>query len=390
MDFVRRRHLSTVLLIKMVVIAGCSNPSTKSRGTEDSGGGSAQYSTTKQVEALLDKALKLATDPDQQKNVLSQFWIDWGRKHKHQFIKVPARLFPNMIDPGLGQNLRAPEHSDKFKSPYLEALVKNKFLRKAKGDCMVTASGEHKDASVSSLTLHADICFSIGNLTRIPPSSLLREILGLLLHEAIHIGGGDEVEAKAWQSEFSEYFGSRFGDLTADTLSSETFKSLSSAKVLLARADATAATDPKNPRIWGIMGRAAHILATLPDLLDPLAIELKTNPRSPALIKNYQNAVLALIHKIQIRFEFQPSPIRVWFHQIPINFLTPEQMKPVFDDLTKHLSQVDENFLAFIGGPDEARSVCILPSGDLDARIFGQNEQAQIARMNFPTRVCAE
>lgn len=392
MGFVGSKNLQfcSALLVAVVLVACDKGKQPRSQGTQDTGGGSAQYSTRDQVRTELDRALKLATDPDQQKNVFAQFWIDWGRKNKNTFIKVPRRLFPSLIDPGAGANLRSPEHADKFKSPPLEALLKNRFDRKENGDCITTSAGEHKDASVSALNTTADVCMSIGNLTRIPPASLLREILGLVLHEAIHMGGGDEAEARTWQTEFSAYFGSRFGDLTADTVSSDTFKALSSAKVLVLRTQDMAGVDAKNPRIWGMMGRVAQLLATLPDLLDPLSLELKTNPKSPKHIRNYQNAALALIHKIQFRFEFQPSPIRAWFVQVPINFLTPEQVKPVLDDVAKHLNQIEENFLAFIGGPDEVQSVCILPAGELDARIFGQNEQIQLIRMSFPPRSCAD
>lgn len=49
---------------------------------------------------------------------------------------------------------------------------------------------------------------------RLPPSSLLREILSLVLHEAIHMGGGLEPEAIAWQELFSKYFGARFNQKT--------------------------------------------------------------------------------------------------------------------------------------------------------------------------------
>lgn len=142
MEFSRNCKLSLIFLTLAAIVA-CSKDSHKNQGTEDSGGGSAHYSTSEQVGVELERAIKLATDPDQQKNVFAQFWIDSGRKNKHAFIKVPSRLFPNMVDLGATQNLRAPEHADKFKSPFLEALTKNKFIRKAKGDCMVTSLGEH-------------------------------------------------------------------------------------------------------------------------------------------------------------------------------------------------------------------------------------------------------
>src|SRR6185312_9633793 len=95
-----------------------------------------------------------------------------------------------------------------------KALKENKLTRLSSGDCLNTATERHKEASVSAFDLNAVICFSIGDLTRIPPSGLLREVLSLALHEATHMGGADENEAIAWQEEFSAYFGSRFGDLS--------------------------------------------------------------------------------------------------------------------------------------------------------------------------------
>lgn len=245
------QNLKILLLGISIFAAVCctKKDGPKNQGTQDTGGGSAQYSTPDQVRGALDRALKLATDIDQQKNVFAQFWIDWGRKSKNDFIKKPIHLFPDMGEVSHSMNLRGAEFTTRFKSPFLEALIRNRFDRKEKGDCLTTSSGEHKDASVSALNINADICFSIGNLTRVPPSSLLREVLSLLLHEATHLAGAEEAEAKVWQTEFSTYFGSRFGDLTADTATAETLKALSSAKILLARAQSFAEADAKNPRI---------------------------------------------------------------------------------------------------------------------------------------------
>lgn len=285
--------LVCLLLMAMLPIGGCSHKlsnnnlqanSIQMDGGQDSGGGSAFKSAAEQVNGALDEALKLAGEPDPNKNIFVQFWLDKGKTSKHIFIQKPLHVFPNFDS----------SSSIRFMSPEFKAVSKNKLVRLTSGDCLNTATEVNKDASVSAHNLHAELCFSIGNLARIPPSSLLREVLSLVLHEATHMSGADEREAIAWQREFSNYFGARFGDLSDSKIIESTLEKLSDAKASLGKAQDLARKNPKNPLIYEAMGRVAFILGSLPDISDPLALELKLAPPSTGEIDNYMNSAQGL------------------------------------------------------------------------------------------------
>jgi hypothetical protein len=94
-----------------------------------------------------------------------------------------------------------------------------------------------------------------------------------------HLAGAQEPEARAWETQFSDYFGSRFGDLATDTVTMETLKSLSQARILISKAQEMASVDPTNPRIFGTVAKLAETLSGLPYRTDALALELKMKPR---------------------------------------------------------------------------------------------------------------
>lgn len=259
-----------LILLSLFVVISCArsnneNPDTV-EGTQHTGGGEVGASTPEEVNAALDLALRLASEPDMQYNVIAQFWNSWGRVSTKDYIKQPARIFPKVGRTNSEKAIDLEKNAADFESPYLEALQQNKITRLDSGDCITTPK-KHADASVSSFTVNADLCFSVGNLTRIPPSTLLREILNLVLHEAAHMGGADEAEAVGWQEEFSAYFGSRFGDLNSDSVSVDTPKQLNSAKELLTRAQLMAAKNVSDPRI--------HTLS-----LFIISVQKKLNPMS--------------------------------------------------------------------------------------------------------------
>lgn len=403
MGIFRSKYIhSAVLLCVALTTINCSRKNDenkdfgkiKAEGGQDSGGGSVFESSPEQVNAALDRAISLANEPDQRLNIFVQFWMDWGRTNKREFIRKPVRLFPKVTEPLSGpaasQMLNEP---GKFESPLLDAIKRNKLNRLPSGNCPNSKIKKHTDGSVSSFDINAEICFSIGNLTRIPPSTLLREVLSLVLHEAIHLGGGEEDEAVAWQEEFSAYFGARFGDLTTNTVSTRTLKSLAESKIFITRAIEYAKTNVKNPRIFGSVGRAAQELASLPDFLDAMALELKIKPAHPELINNYSNSVLAILQKIKVRFDFQPALLSIKIGpSVPINMLPVDQVVPTLVDLSAHLDQINENFLAFVGGDTAAQSVCILPVGEIDVNAIGNNQlgNTNAVKVFVPSRECSK
>jgi hypothetical protein len=249
-------------------------------------------------------------------------------------------------------------------SPEFKAVSKNKLVRLTSGDCLNTATEVNKDASVSAHNLHAELCFSIGNLARIPPSSLLREVLSLVLHEATHMGGADEREAVAWQREFSNYFGARFGDLSDSKIIDDTLEQLGEAKASLEEAQDLARKNPKDPLIYGTMNRIATLLSKLPDISDPLALELKLAPPSASEIDNYMNSAQGLQNFIKVGFELGEQDIKVHgldFRFGPVPF---DKMAFVLSEIQEYLEQVKGNFLAMTEISQGVHSRCLFPRTD--------------------------
>lgn len=393
MGILRPSHLRALLIgFLFGAFVGCSKDHIKQEGTESAGGGSAAYSTVGDVDKALDLAIKMANEPSHQMNIYVQFFMDAGRKSSSAFIKRPEHVFPSLgnLDPAV--ELDDISDATKFRSPVLEALTKNNIERRLKGDCLTTVQGEHKDASVSKLTLDADICISLGNLTRIPPSSLLREVMGLLLHEAVHMAGAGEAEAKIWQKEFSDYFGLRFGDAISDTITGETLKAFGAARKLLKRANDMSAANATDPKIYGVMGRAAQIMIELPDLLDPVALRLKMKVSKPELYDNYASSVLAFITEAQVKFQFPPlTPSHSLFSKPNSDYAftgadvtLPSQIQVTLGKLNTLFEQANENFLAFTGA-EGAESVCVAPGPRLNKDNFNRAFHKPV----FPKVNCA-
>lgn len=382
-------------LTALALTSACAKKqAVQSEGTQSTGGGSATYSTAAEVDRAIDLAIRMAQEPNHRLNIFAQFFMDVGRVSSSDFIRSPEHLFPSLGTPDPKADLSQKTFGPNFKSPFLEALSKNKLTRRPLGDCFTTVTGEHKDASVSELSLNAEICISVGNLTRIPPSSLLREILSLSLHEAVHMAGAKEDEAKIWQTQFSEYFGRRFGDVSTDSVTAETFKAIGAAKVLVKRAVDAAEINGKDPKIFGWIGRAAQIMYTLPDILDPIALNLKMKTSKPDIYGNYANSVFLFLNEANIRFELPPliplnfpKPSTAYTSTFSLPFLgaaTPEQVKATVGLLSKFLDQINENFLAFSGAED-AQSTCVKVGGVLNSQNFNRSVHKPI----FPDVECS-
>lgn len=364
-------------LLTFLVISGvqCARETSNSnQGTQDSGGGVVFNSSTEQVNEALDLALKLATEPDMTKNVFVQFWKDWGQKSKNEQINRPVHLFSRAETAAKsGGEVSPNEH---FESPFLMALKTNKIVR-VNSDCRPSSGANHTDASVSSFSADAEICFSVRNLMRIPPSGLLREILSLVLHEATHMGGAQEPEAVAWQELFSSYFGARFGDLSADTLAAKTLKTLGVARIILAQARELAVANPRDPRLFAQMGKFVQTLDSLPELRDPLAFELKLKPKHPKSIATYSSSVLGLIENIRLSFEINTDSVRAGGLRIPLNFMPPERVLPTLNAASVRFEQINENFLIIAGRTDFSKSVCTTLPGGAMIPFAGMNDPSE-------------
>lgn len=347
-----------ILLLVGVLRCSPKSPVEPARGVQVGGGGSGLVSTPAQVNAALDEAIDLVTRPPQ-KNIVVQFWIDQGRKNSDSRISRPTHLFPGIMQNGQITDLS--KNPNAYGSPMLKAIGKNKLIRLTSGDCLNTATEKHKEASVSVFNLSADICFSIGDLARFPPSEILREVLSLALHEAVHMGGGDEGEAVAWQDAFYDYFGTRFGELSAHTVTDPTLQSFLVMGVLLDHAENAAKLNPNDPSIFSRVGKIADEIQKLPYSNDPLAIELKIQPPHPELIDNYSNAVLALAQKITGDFNIQHHDSgAVTESLMAVTDAAPSSsIYSSLEEIGRGLEQIKENFLAVISTTSTAHSTCV-------------------------------
>lgn len=334
----------------------CAKSESQDDGGQHTGGGNVISSKPEDINTSLDLAIKLATEPNEQKNIFVQFvkTVATDEKNKLDF----KRIFPNYV---VGQK----NVSGLFESKVLHALRQNTITRLAEGDCPQSVAGKHADASVSNLSINAEICFSIGNLTRVLPAVLLRELLSLALHEAVHLAGGEEEEAVQWQEAFSTYFGNRFGDIPSDAAAMQTLKDLSEIRLLLGRAQSIAAVEPTDRVLFATVGKISERLANLPYFDDPLAIELKMRPAHPELISIYSNAILALIEKIRIRFEMSPDRTGGIGIRIDIDFMPPDLVAPALNVFAEDIDRISANFLAVLDENPEVPSECVLPMGEV-------------------------
>lgn len=361
-----------LLLLLLISSLHCARESSKKEdGTQNTGGGIVFNSTKEQVNEALDLALKLATEPDMKKNVFVQFWKDWGQSDQNVLIAKPTHLFKYAeTSVRVGSEVSP---NEKFESPVLMALSKDKILR-ADGDCEPSPTNQHTDGSVSSFTINADVCFSVRNLMRLPPSSLLRETLSLVLHEAIHMGGGQEPEALAWQELFSKYFGARFGDISTDIIAAETLKTMGVARIFLAQAIELATANTQDARLFAQMGKFVQSLDSLPELRDPLAFELKLNPKKPDLIGEYSRSVQTLIDRIRLQFEINRDNLRVKGIRIPLEFMPPEKVLPTLHEISTKFEQINELFLRMAGRNEFEKPTCTAPASTMSLPLPGHSD----------------
>lgn len=116
-----------------VVLAGLSCEKRQSEdGGQDTGGGFVAYSKPEEVNAALDKAIELATEPITTKNIIAQFWWYWGRKTQFSFITQPAHVFPKLVGAAIDE-VDLKKDSALFESPALMALKTNRITRLSTG-----------------------------------------------------------------------------------------------------------------------------------------------------------------------------------------------------------------------------------------------------------------
>jgi len=295
MAVVRKWTFLLVLTVAFANVVACSKQTSPTdQGTQVGGGGVTPKSTVDQVNAALDQALQLASEQGVTKNIFVQFWSDKGSKSKTSSISEPVHVFPAYAE--------AATPDKQFDNKFALALTQNRITRRAQGDCPHPSYELDADASVSQLNYQADICFSIGNLTATAPSDLLKQVLALVLHEATHMGGADEAEARAWQTEFIDYFGTRIGDIS-ENIKDTTLAGITKAHLYVASAQDHFNQDSADQRIAGDLAAMSAVLEHLPYWNDPIAIKLKLNPPHPELIEKYTDVVASTVNDVRMHFE---------------------------------------------------------------------------------------
>jgi|GEM_PF-6504752 len=186
------------------------DPGKEQNGGYDWGGGGAIKSSPELVKRTIELAQVFAGEQNINRNIYRQFltWTITTTADNQRFDT--SLLFPNS-----GNGLNA-DTEFLTNSPALKAISQKKIKLLESGDCPRPATERIADASVSKHNLSGEVCFSVGNLTRIAPTDLTRQVFGLMLHEAVHLAGGDEDLAFKFQESFNVYFGIRFGEMLGE------------------------------------------------------------------------------------------------------------------------------------------------------------------------------
>jgi len=337
--------LLTPLILALSLAAGCADdkgtvsPTSATQaadGGQDTGGGFVLYSERKAVLEALKTSIELLSEIDPEKNIAIQFFKDQGFKSEVEEIAQGTHLF---------KDLRG------FESPALSALGKNKINYLEKGNCLESES--HIDASVSEIgNLQSDLCVSLENLRRIPPSSLLREVLSLMLHEATHLGGAQEEDAKSWQKEFSEYFGKRFGEISRESVVAPTFQAIMRSQNLIRDSLEMAERWPKDPRIFTKIGKVVEELESLPGLNDELAFKIKVKPKNLRDFRIYSNSAKKLINKLYMKFEIHKIDFKLLERiRVPLSLMPPDKVFETLQEIENDLHSLSVEFLNVIDEP---------------------------------------
>lgn len=305
------REVCLILTLTVALAAGCSKKPADDGG-QDGGGGFVNYSTPDEVQHAIDKALELSREPEFTRNIYyyfaSHYYLNQVNVYPRRFPKdkldffnkilktlgsepeeclgpeasqrvtPPLRRSGNIVNTGV--NATFCKGSEKFRT-FLPGLMQADRLHitiKESGDCGWSLD-DHADASVSKAG--TEVCFSIERLRRVPPTSLLREVLALLYHEIFHVVGMGEDDARHAQIEFGRYFDSEFGTGMHDRIFNNTEDILNSTlNSRLNLEDSVGDTNKlyNRPATDPIVGMAAadiyRALKSLPMWDNPLAIQI--------------------------------------------------------------------------------------------------------------------
>ena len=238
-------------------------------GGYDWGGGGAIKSPPGLVKRTIEVAQATAGEKTISKNLFREFLI-WNLTTASGNQRFETTLlFPNSGNGVIEDAVRLTD------SPALAAISLKKITLLASGDCPRPKIERVSDASVSKHSLDAEVCFSVGNLSLISPSDLTRQVTGLMLHEAVHMAGGDEELAIKFQESFNVYFGIRFGEMLGEAYLANVVPQLFDVVADLKANEDQIRTQMPIPHVYAVYGRAYGTLSRIHGLSDASGLKLR-------------------------------------------------------------------------------------------------------------------
>lgn len=242
----------------------------QNNGGYDWGGGGAIKSPPGLVKRTIEVAQTMAGEEKIDRNLFRQF-LTWNLTTVSGNQRFDTTiLFPNSDTQGMFEDLNRLTDS-----PALNAISVKRIKLLESGDCPRPKNERIADASVSKHNLDAEVCFSIGNLSVISPSDLTRQVMGLMLHEAVHMAGGNEDLAIKFQESFNVYFGIRFGEMLGEAYLASVVPQLFDVIRDLNQNEEQIRTQMPIPHIYAVYGRAYGILTSIHGLSDSTGMKLR-------------------------------------------------------------------------------------------------------------------
>lgn len=356
------------ILALALVFSACTKNSEKDGG-QHGGGGYVTYSTPGEVKATIQQALALARESEFTRNVFYDFlsYSDPNdyRKQDLEFLELLLKFFGTTIECIQDDSLRSngwtrdmPNNETKaedcnlefFKSRVPSLMVAAHETIKETGDCGMSTDG-HADAFVSGDG--KEICYSIERLQRIPPASLLREILALTFHEMFHMAGFDEDQARRVQVKFGAYYDFRFLTANRDWVIANTEDHIATITEIARNIERDVEDFEKDKFVQPWVGFYAvhHSLEQLIFRRDGLALEISMKPESKDSLSAYIFTIanmldLMLSRKTWYQCSQQGEECDTWS---PQNI---KELKQMAAELARNAELLDKNWLALKVGSE--------------------------------------
>lgn len=356
------------VLAAILTLAACSK--NEKDGGQHGGGGYVPYSTPDHVKTTIQQAFALASEPEFTQNIFYSFISysvyrdvpDLDRKFESFMLDFIGTTSTCLNDDTYahskwGKDLTTAIHPaapdcqiDRFKTRVSKLLSGAQIVIKETGDCGMSTDG-HADASVSQDG--TQICYSVENLQRVPPTVLLREILALTFHEMFHIAGYGEDDARWVQVKFGEYYDIRF--LSA---SKEWFVTNSRDHIeMIVRITKQLPQlleywqKYKSPDVWLAFQALNMNLMVLPYRNDLTALQIAMKDAPKDALVAYIHSVSNLLDRHMFRTSYEYC--RTGQYNCDVN--TPEgfeRVKKLTEDLAKDADVLEKNWKAIMGEGD--------------------------------------